>query len=109
MSAHHIAFWNVENLFDVRDSIRRSDKLQRTLRDELEGWTQDLLDAKVRQLAAIIRQINGGAGPDLLGVCEVENEHVLGLLRDALAPLGRGYRIAGLMKICKNATIFRLL
>jgi len=38
--------------------------------------------------------MNGGAGPDLLGVCEVENANVLELLRDALAPLGRDYRIA---------------
>jgi len=94
MPAHHIAFWNLENLFDIQDSPRRSEKLQRTLGSELKGWTQDLLDAKVRQLAAIIRQINEGRGPDLLGVCEVENAHVLELLRDALAPLGRDYRIA---------------
>jgi len=38
--------------------------------------------------------MTGGAGPDLLGVCEVENAYVLGLLRDALAPLGRDYHIA---------------
>ncbi|MBK1632659.1 endonuclease/exonuclease/phosphatase [Thiohalocapsa halophila] len=94
MAAHHIAFWNVENLFDVEDSPRRSDKLQRALGRELAGWNQAQLDAKIAQLAWIIRQLNDGAGPDLLGVCEVENAHVLGLLRDALAPLGRDYRIA---------------
>jgi len=94
MPAHHIAFWNVENLFDVEDSPRRTDKLQRALGKELTGWTQAQLDAKLAQLASIIQQLNGGAGPDLLGVCEVENAHVLGLLRDALASLGRDYRIA---------------
>lgn len=60
----------------------------------MAGWTRELLDTKIGQLAAIIRQINDGRGPDLLGVCEVENPYVLGLLRDALAPLGRDYRIA---------------
>ena len=94
MPVHHIAFWNVENLFDIERSPRRSDKLERALGRELAGWTQAQLDAKIGQLASIIRQLNGGAGPDLLGLCEVENAHVLGLLRDALAPLGRDYRIA---------------
>jgi hypothetical protein len=94
MAAHHIAFWNVENLFDIDGSPRRSDKLQRALGNELAGWTPAQLDAKIAQLAAIIQQLNGAAGPDLLGVCEVENAHVLGLLGDALAPLGRDYQIA---------------
>ena len=37
MPDHFVAFWNVENLFDVQDSPRRSDKLQRTLKNELDG------------------------------------------------------------------------
>lgn len=94
MPKHHLAFWNVENLFDVEDHPDRSDKLRRTLGRELIGWTQDVLDAKIAQLASIILQMNGGDGPDILGVCEVENRHVLELLRDALAPLGRNYGIA---------------
>ena len=36
MSEYHVAFWNVENLFDVEDSPRRSEKLERTLAGELE-------------------------------------------------------------------------
>jgi endonuclease/exonuclease/phosphatase family metal-dependent hydrolase len=94
MPDHHLVFWNLENLFDVEDSPRRTDKLRRTLGAELKGWTQQVLDAKIRQLASIIRQSNGGSGPDVLCVSEVENEHVLGLLREALAPLQRDYRIA---------------
>jgi hypothetical protein len=31
-------------LFDVENSPNRTDKLQRTLKDELEGWTEDILD-----------------------------------------------------------------
>lgn len=94
MPVHHIAFWNVENLFDIERSPRRPDKLERAIGKELEGWTQAQLNAKIEQLASIIRQLNGGAGPDLLGVCEVENAHVLGLLREALVPFGRDYQIA---------------
>lgn len=93
MAEYSIAFWNVENLFDVADSPRRTEKLRRTLAGELEGWTDDILDRKIEQLVSVIRQMNGGRGPDLLGVCEIENEHVLGLLRTALSPLNRNYGI----------------
>ncbi|MGE5239252.1 MAG: endonuclease/exonuclease/phosphatase family protein, partial [Chloroflexota bacterium] len=92
MPDRYIAFWNLENLFDVVDSPRRTDKLQRALEGELTGWTQAVLDKKVSQLASIIGQMNGGQGPDLLGVCEIENEYVVGLLAAALAPV-RHYSI----------------
>jgi hypothetical protein len=39
----------------------------------LKGWTAAVLDKKLQQLAAIIQQFNQGRGPDILGVCEVEN------------------------------------
>ncbi len=50
-----------------------------------------LLDKKISQLASIISQMNGGKGPEILGVCEVENKYVMDLLIDALDPLGRNY------------------
>jgi hypothetical protein len=93
MAEHYVAFWNVENLFDVEDSPRRTDKVKRALGRGVEGWTQSVLDGKVAQLASIIRRMNQGNGPDLLGVCEIENRHVLDLLVAALAPLGRDYRV----------------
>jgi endonuclease/exonuclease/phosphatase family metal-dependent hydrolase len=89
-----LAFWNLENLFDIENAPGRSEKLQRAIGRDLQGWTQTLLDRKVAQLASIIRQMNGGRGPDLLGVCEVENAHVMDLLVGALAPLGRHYAVA---------------
>ena len=92
-SSYQIAFWNVENLFDVEDSPRRGEKLQRALGRSIEGWTQALLDQKLSQLSSIIQQI-GDNGPDILGVCEVENDHVMNLLIEALAPLGRNYAVA---------------
>jgi hypothetical protein len=91
---YHIAFWNLENLFDIEDSPRRSEKLQRAIGRDLQGWNQVRLDRKVGQLASIISQMNGGRGPDMLGVCEVENAFVLELLGQALAPLGRTYAVA---------------
>ena len=92
-NAYYMAFWNLENLFDVADSPRRSEKLQRAIGNSVRSWTQDLLDRKIAQLATIISRMNGGLGPDLLGVCEVENAYVMELLVAALAPLGRNYQV----------------
>lgn len=41
-------------------------------------------------------QLNGGRGPDLLGVCEVENEVVVNAVAAALNGVlpGRDYRVA---------------
>ncbi len=93
MSIYDLAWWNLENLFDVENSPDRSDKLQRAIGRELEGWDTDVLERKLQQLGRVIRQMNDGRGPDLLGVCEVENKHVLECLVDVLAPLGRNYAI----------------
>jgi hypothetical protein len=93
MLSHSIAWWNVENLFDVFDSPQRPAWLQSHLAGELAGWTLPVLDRKIAQLASIIRQMNGGLGPDLLGVCEIENDVVLHSLVNALAPLGRNYQV----------------
>lgn len=92
-SQYHIAFWNLENLFDIENSPRRDIRLQRVLGSDIRGWTQALLNRKINQLASIIQQMNGGNGPDILGVCEVENDHVINLLVQALAPLGRNYAV----------------
>lgn len=94
MKTHYIAFWNVENLFDTEDSADRPEWLQKNLAKELKGWDGEVLDRKVSQLSLIIRQMNKGAGPDLLGLCEVENRRVLEKLVQNLAPLGRHYEIA---------------
>ena len=94
-SRYYVAWWNVENLFDEEHSPRRTEKVGRVLGDSIVGWTPVLRDRKVYQLASVIAQMNGGAGPDLLGICEVENEFVVTRLRDAVNALvaGRTYEI----------------
>ncbi len=91
---YFIAFWNVENLFDVKDSPQRSEKLKRVLKNELADWTAQVLERKLDQLASIIKKMNGNNGPDLLGVCEVENAFVLEMLADKISRDGRTYKIA---------------
>jgi hypothetical protein len=95
-SSYYVAWWNLENLFDEEGSPQRSEKLARALGKSIVGWTPALRDAKIAQLASAIAQLNGGAGPDLLGVCEVENDFVMSRLVDAVNALlpGRSYQLA---------------
>ena len=94
-STYYVAWWNLEDLFDEANSPRRSEKLQRAIGGDLAGWTSARRDRKVSQLASVIAQMNSGAGPDLLGVCEVENGFVLDILVATLGtPLpGRTYEV----------------
>jgi hypothetical protein len=62
-SAYYVAWWNLENLFDEENSPRRSEKLQRAIGGDLAGWTPARRDRKIAQLASVIAQMNGGAGP----------------------------------------------
>jgi Endonuclease/Exonuclease/phosphatase family len=76
-STYYVAWWNVENLFDEENSPRRTEKLARVLGTSILGWTPALRDRKIDRLASVIAQMNGGLGPDLLGICEVENKFVV--------------------------------
>ena len=95
MNNHYIAWWNLENLFDVEDAppSRRPDWLAKQLAKELTDWDAAVLDKKIAQLAWVIKQMNGGAGPDILGVCEVENQYVMDLLAKAVKLPGRKYEV----------------
>jgi predicted extracellular nuclease len=83
-STYSVAWWNVENLFDEENSPRRTDKVARALGNSIVGWTPALRDQKIDQLTSVIVQMNRGDGPDLLGICEVENEFVVTRLKDAV-------------------------
>ncbi|MGR8940408.1 MAG: endonuclease/exonuclease/phosphatase family protein, partial [Gammaproteobacteria bacterium] len=88
MAEIKVAFWNVQNLFDTTVSPIAAD-LEFTPE---QGWTPEVFDIKVANLAKIIRQMHDGVGPDLLGLCEVENKEVVARL---IAEIGRAdYRVA---------------
>jgi endonuclease/exonuclease/phosphatase family metal-dependent hydrolase len=93
MPDYFIAFWNLENLFDV-EGAERPAWLANQLKKELRGWDETILNTKIAQLCQVIMGMNGGAGPDILGVCEVENRPVLQKLTKALRSHGRRYGIA---------------
>ncbi|MFC2100815.1 endonuclease/exonuclease/phosphatase family protein [Bacteroidota bacterium] len=84
MINHFIAFWNLENLFAPENHPDREPWLAQKLAAELNGWTEDLFETKIKQLTSIIQKINNNNGPDILGVCEVENEFVLKKLSEKL-------------------------
>ncbi len=68
----NVAFWNLQNLFDIEASKLASD-LDFT---PVNGWDRKAFEAKVSNLAEVVRLMFDGQGPDLLGVCEIENERV---------------------------------
>jgi hypothetical protein len=84
-TTYYVAWWNLENLFGEENSPRWTENCNARSARVLAGWTPARRDRKVSQLASVIAQMNNGPGPDLLGVCEVENRFVLDLLVATLA------------------------
>jgi endonuclease/exonuclease/phosphatase family metal-dependent hydrolase len=88
----YIAGWNLENLFDTLDDPTVEQDEEYTP-EAPKKWTPERLEIKLNNQAKIISKMNGGRGPDVLGVCEVENRQVVEMLVAKLAPLGRKYEI----------------
>lgn len=66
------AFYNVENLFDVFDDPNKND--EEFTPEGNKKWTKPRYQLKINKLSEVVVGMNF---PDLLGVCEVENEMVL--------------------------------
>lgn len=87
-----VAFWNVENLFDTVDDpkVELDEEFTPT---GTKQWTKERYETKLRNLAQVIRDMNGGKGPDVLGLCEIENAAVVKDLIRELEPLKRKYQL----------------
>ncbi len=73
-----IAFYNLENLFDTIDSPMPGDFPWTPGGDKI--WNTERYTHKLNNLSYVIQHLDGNedeAGPDILGVCEVENRDVL--------------------------------
>jgi endonuclease/exonuclease/phosphatase family metal-dependent hydrolase len=71
--------WNVENLCDDQDDP--------SFHDDIEDWygrDPAALRAKLGLLAGTLVRLNGGRGPDILGLVEIENRRAAELLRRVL-------------------------
>ncbi len=80
-----VGTWSVENLFDTADDPAKDDK--EFLPEN--GYSEPLLQQHLASLGRVIRSINGGRGPDVLALTEVENKAVAERLRtEALGDLG---------------------
>lgn len=89
-----IAFYNVENLFDIKnDSLIFDD--DRTPEGAYQ-WTQRRFDTKIENIAKVLSEIGAstiGTSPDIVGLCEVENKKVLLDLSKQQSLLNKAYGI----------------
>lgn len=69
-----VAFYNLENLFDTIDGENNDADF---LPDGKNQWTPEKYKQKLHNMAYAISQIGSKRGPDILGVCEIENRGVL--------------------------------
>lgn len=82
-----VGFWNLQNLFDTNVTDIASD-FEFTPQ---KGWTEEVLTIKLMNLAKVIKSIYNN-GPDILGLCEIENES---LVRRLIDYIGRAdYEVA---------------
>jgi endonuclease/exonuclease/phosphatase family metal-dependent hydrolase len=75
-------FWNCENLFDDE-----SNNYHRDPDKEFDAWfanSPEIRKKKYDNLSQALAEMNGGKGPDILALAEVESERAAELLKDAL-------------------------
>lgn len=82
----HVATYNIENLFDAVDDPQKEDF-------DATRWDAEKLAIKCKNLATVIQAMNGGRGPDVLGLCEVENRAVVEALLAQLKLPQRSYKV----------------
>ncbi|WP_025742221.1 endonuclease/exonuclease/phosphatase family protein [Aquimarina pacifica] len=76
--AHTIAFYNLENLFDIYNDPKTFDD-DKTPKGK-DHWTQEKYTHKLENLARVISEIGvstTNSSPAILGVAEIENKKVL--------------------------------
>jgi len=70
-----VASWNLENLFDtVNDTLKEDEEFTP---GSIKQWNAERLEKKLYNLARVIRSMNDGHGPDILGVVETEHRALL--------------------------------
>jgi hypothetical protein len=81
-----IVFYNVENLFDVKNDPETKD--DDFTPDGKNHWTYHRLDAKLQHIYKTLIASGKGEFPDIIGLAEIENRWVLKRLIDS-TPLSR--------------------
>ncbi|WMJ75051.1 hypothetical protein RCC89_18050 [Cytophagaceae bacterium ABcell3] len=70
-----VAFYNLENLFDIYDDPHTNDN--QFLPDGSKKWTEEKYQKKLDDLSKVIYQLGDDDGPEIMGICEVENLQVM--------------------------------
>ncbi len=70
-----IAFYNVENLFDIENEPGKRDG--EFTPDGSKKWTAERYQKKLDTLARVLSSINENELPEIIGLCEVENKKVV--------------------------------
>jgi hypothetical protein len=70
-----VGFYNIENLFDTLDNPHTNDN--EFLPGSEKDWNTEKYTNKLDSLAKIIALIGDKNGPEILGLCEMENKAVL--------------------------------
>ena len=68
-------FYNVENLFDTIDDPRRNDNS--FLPNSKKKWNTERYFNKLEKLERVFSTINSDKMPNLIGLCEIENQQVI--------------------------------
>lgn len=74
-NSYHLAFYNLENLFDTLHTPNKQD--YEYLPSSQKKWGTERYSKKIHNIARVIASINEWQGPDIIGLCEVENKAVL--------------------------------
>jgi len=86
-----IGFYNCENLYDTINNLEVND--EEFLPNSTNQWTSARFYTKLNHTAQVIASMNEQKGPDLLGLCEIENRGVLeNLVKDPLI-VAKNYQI----------------
>ena len=73
--AFRVMEYNVENLFDCRhDSLKQDTEF---LPGSVRNWTYSRFQDKVNKIGKVILAAGKEQVPDLVGLCEVENDYCL--------------------------------
>lgn len=85
-----VMFYNVENLFDCRHDTLKND--HEFLPEAVKGWTVSRYNDKLAKIAKVIIATGHQQVPDLVGLCEVENDYCLKGLTEYSPLREAGYR-----------------
>jgi predicted extracellular nuclease len=86
-----IVFYNLENLFDTIDDPAIDD--EEFLPEADRHWNTERYEKKLQDIAQVIAAINTEELPELIGVCEIENQTVLNDLVEEEPLAGGNYQI----------------